>query len=41
LVLIAGFDHLIIADRSARLRDIPHAAAPRPLDVVPKREEGV
>ena len=40
-ILVAGIDHVVVADRTARLGDIRHAAFAGPLNIVPKGEEGV
>ena len=40
-VLVAGVDHLCVADGAARLYNGGHAAAARALDVIAEREEGI
>ena len=40
-VLVAGVDHLCVADGAARLRNSGHAAAARALDIIAEREEGI
>ena len=40
-VLIAGIDHLVIADRAAWLGYILHAAFVGPVNVIAKGEEGI
>ena len=41
VVFVAGLDDVVVADGTARLRNILHAAAVRALDVVAEREKGV
>ena len=41
VVFVAGLDHVVIANGSARLRDIFHAALMCTLDIVTEREERV
>ena len=40
-VLVAGFNNLVIPHRSPRLSHIDHGALFRPINIVPKGEEGV
>ena len=40
-VFVARVDYIVVADRTARLRHIFHAALVRPLNIVSKWEEGV
>ena len=41
IILVAGFDYVIVTNRSARLRDIANTASSCALDVVAEREECV
>ena len=40
-VFVAHIDHVVVTDRSARLRDILYAALVGAFDIVAEREEGV
>ena len=41
VVFVAGLDHVVVANGSARLRNIVHAALMCTLDIVTEREECV
>ena len=40
-VFVAHIDHVVVTDRSTRLRDILYAALVGTFDIVAEREEGV
>ena len=41
VVFVAGLDHVVVANGSARLRNIFHAALMGSLDIIPEWEESI